>query len=89
MDSLDTSGEKREILERRGENELLANSFARINLTIMKIIQLHKCAVRVCEQAEVLMREREGRLELALQEQRLGLKPSMFLPKKGTRKRRM
>jgi hypothetical protein len=40
-------------------------------------------------QAEVLTREQEGRLELARQEQRLGLKPSSFLPKKGTRKRRL
>lgn len=39
-------------------------------------------------QAQVLTREQEGRLELALQEQRIGLKPSSFLPRKGSRARR-
>jgi hypothetical protein len=39
-------------------------------------------------QAQVLTREHEGRLELALQEQRIGLKPSSFLPRKGTSARR-
>jgi len=40
-------------------------------------------------QAEILTRETEGRLELAKQEQRLGLVPSSFLPRKGTAKRRL
>lgn len=38
--------------------------------------------------AEILTRETESRLELAIQEQRLDLKPSMFIPKKGTKARR-
>jgi hypothetical protein len=38
--------------------------------------------------AEILTRETESRLELAMQEQRLDLKPSMFIPRKGTSKRR-
>ena len=40
-------------------------------------------------QAEVLARENETKINLALQEQRLGLKPSTFIPKKGTSKRRV
>lgn len=39
--------------------------------------------------AEILTRETESRLNLAMQEQRLDLKPSMFIPRKGTKKRRL
>ena len=39
-------------------------------------------------QAQVLTREHEGRLELALQEQRIGLMPSSFVPRKGTAARK-
>mmetsp|Transcript_28581 Transcript_28581/g.33776 ORF Transcript_28581/g.33776 Transcript_28581/m.33776 type:complete len:567 (+) Transcript_28581:28-1728(+) len=39
--------------------------------------------------AEILTAETESRLELAMQEQRLDLKPSRFIPRKGTAKRRL